>query len=170
MRRSLAIPFLLVGVFAAAPALALTATYSISMTGAKEFPGPGDTNGTATGTITLNDVTGAVSWNLTFANIDTPNAMHIHAGSVGQANPPLINLGVATSGGTDTLIDSTIASAMTVADILANPTAFYINIHNEPFIGGAVRDQLGTPVPEPGVAALVAGALAALALRRRARR
>ena len=46
--------------------------------------------------------------------------------------------------------------------ILADPTAFCINIHNEAFLGGAVRDQLGT-LPETGGALLAA----ALALRRR---
>jgi hypothetical protein len=170
MRRTLAIPVLLLaGLLAAAPAAALTVTYSITMTGAKEAPAPGDPDGIATGSLTLNDTTGAVSWEITYANIVEPSSMHIHAGAAGQANPPLIDLGVATSGGPGTLIGSTTASTTTIASILADPTAYYVNIHNEQFLGGAVRDQLGT-VPEPGAALLFGLALAALALRRRGAR
>lgn len=171
MRRTATIPaLLLAGLLAAAPAAALTVSYSVAMTGAKEAPAPGDPDGTATGTITLNDTTGDVSWDFVYANIDPPSAMHIHAGAAGQANPPLIDLGVSTSGGAGTLIGSTTASTTTIANILADPTAFYVNIHNESFLGGAVRDQLGTVVPEPGAAALFGLTLAALVLRRRSSR
>jgi hypothetical protein len=170
MPRALATAILCIGLAAAAPAAALSVTYSIPMTGAEEVPGPGDADGSAGGTITLDDGTGAISWSLTYANIDAPTAMHIHAGAAGQANPPLVDLGVATSGGAGTLISSTTASTATVASILADPTAFYVNIHNTAFPGGAVRGQLGTAVPEPAAAALLAGALAAWALRRRAMR
>jgi hypothetical protein len=65
-----------------------------------------------------------------------------------------VDLGIATSGGAGTLISSVTTSTTNVANILADPTAFYVNLHTEEFIGGAVRDQLGT-VPEPGVALLL---------------
>ena len=32
---------------------------------------------------------------------------------------------------------------MTVAQILANPAAYYVNVHNADYPGGAVRGQLG---------------------------
>jgi hypothetical protein len=167
MRRTLAIPLVLIaGLLAAAPAAALTITYSLTMTGAKEAPAPGDPDGIATGTLMLDDATGAISWDIVYANIVEPSAMHIHAGAAGQANPPLVDLGVATSGGPGTLIGSTTASTTTIMNIIANPTAFDINIHNEAFLGGAVRDQLGT-VPEPGAAVLLGVAAGLLVLRGR---
>jgi hypothetical protein len=138
----------------AAPVGATTVTYTLVMDGLQEVPGPGDGDGSAIGTITLNDATGEISWNLVYADIDFPVAMHIHPGAAGAANPPLVDLGIATSGGAGTLISSVTTSTTNVANILADPTAFYVNLHTEEFIGGAVRDQLGT-VPEPGVALLL---------------
>ncbi|MFO0875014.1 MAG: CHRD domain-containing protein [Phycisphaerales bacterium] len=118
------------------------------MTGAQEVPGPGDPDGTATGTLSIDPSTNKVSWNFTYANIAAPTLMHIHTGAAGVAGPVLVNLGVATTGGPGTLINMTTTTAANVNMILANPTGFYVNIHNAPFPAGAVRGQL-MPVPDP---------------------
>ncbi len=118
-------------------------TYVVNMTGAQEVPGPGDPDGTASGTISLNDVTGLVSWNFIYANIDPPTLMHIHTGAAGVQGGILINLGVATTGGPGTLINSTTHGNLAqVTSVLNNPMGFYVNIHNGPFGGGAVRGQI----------------------------
>ncbi len=149
---------------AASPAAATTITYSVNMTGAAEVPGPGDPDGSAIGTITINDATGAISWSLTYANIAAPSDMHIHgpAAPVGVAAGVFVGLGVVTTGGAGTLINSLTTSAANALAINTSPTNFYMNIHNAAFPGGAVRGQLGVVVPEPSTLALFAVALLGL--------
>ena len=128
-------------------------TFTLAFDGTQEVPGPGDADGVGAGTITLNDVTGAISWDLTHANIVAPNAMHIHGpnGAPGMSAGVHIGLGVATSGGAGTLIDSLVHPILSdVTDILNDPNDFYVNIHNTPFPGGAIRANLpavGFPIP-----------------------
>jgi hypothetical protein len=130
--------------FCAAATWATERTYVVSMSGAQEVPGPGDPDGTGSGTITLNDVTGLVSWNFTYQNITAPTLMHIHTGAAGVSGGILINLGVATSGGAGTLISSTVHGNLAqVTSVITNPQGFYVNIHNASFPGGAVRGQIG---------------------------
>lgn len=126
--------------------LGASATYLLQMDGGQEVPGPGDPDGVAVGTITADDVTGLISWDLTHRKIDPPTAMHIHGpnGSAGQSAGVHIGLGVATGGGPGTLIASlTHGTLQDLTDILNDPTDFYVNIHNGPFSSGAVRGQLG---------------------------
>ncbi len=155
-----------------APAYALSTTYSVTMSGANEVPGPGDPDGTASGTITLDDVTGQISWSFSYANLDPVSDMHIHGpgGSAGSAAGVFVGLGVATTGGPGTLVSSTTTTPANVSAIFGNPTDFYVNIHTNPgFPAGAVRGQLGTVVPEPETAALFALGMVLLAwVRRRA--
>ena len=173
LRRSLASSLALaVVLLAAGAAHAISTTYSLSMTGAQEVPGPGDPDGLATGTLTIDDATGALSWSFAYSNIAAPSAMHIHGpgGSAGSGANVFVNLGVATSGGAGTLISSTSTSTANATAILSNPTDFYVNVHNASFPGGAVRGQLGTVVPEPGIALLMATGLATWAAAGRRRR
>lgn len=152
----------------AGPAQALSVTYLMNMTGAQEVPGPGDPDGLATGTITLDDATGLISWDFVYQDIAAPSMMHIHTGGAGASGSVLVNLGIGTSGGAGTLISSMSTSTTTVSMILSDPDGFYVNIHNGDFGAGAVRGQLGTPVPEPASALLLACGLLALSTRRRA--
>ena len=169
MLRSLAVVALLL----ATPAHATIITYILpSMTGAQEVPGPGDADGFASGSITLNDVTGAISWNFTYSNIAAPTLMHIHGpnGGAGSSAGVFVDLGIATSGGAGTLISNTTTSMANVTSIFAGPENFYVNIHTGAFSNGAVRGQLGL-IPEPSTAALLAVGLAGLgALGGRGRR
>lgn len=128
-------------------ASAETFVFPIVMDGSQETPGAGDADGFANGTLTIDSTSNVISWNFTFGNIVAPTMMHIHTGAAGVAGPVLINMGVATSGGPGTLIGQTPASAANITNILANPQNFYVNIHNAPFPGGAVRGQIPKVFP-----------------------
>jgi hypothetical protein len=164
----LLIPALLA--LAPARARATSATYTLDMSGAQEVPVAGDPDGAASGTIMLDDASGLISWNFTYANIEAPTLMHIHgpAAPAGVAAGVFISLGVATSGGAGTLIDSFVHGDLAqITQILGSPATFYVNIHNTPFPNGAVRGQ----IPEPASALLLGLGLAGLgAAGRRARR
>ncbi len=151
----------------AGTATATTITFQLTMTGGNVIGG-GDPDGLATGPLTLDDLTGMVSWNFSYENIGAPTAMHIHGpgGSAGSNAGPLIGLGVATSGGAGTLISSVAAPPANVGQIFGNPSDFYVMIHNVEFPGGAVRGQLGS-VPEPALAVLLAVSALVLAAPRR---
>ena len=154
-----------------APAYAVSNTYVLTMDGAQEVPGPGDPDGSASGTITLDDGDGSISWSITYSAISAPTAMHIHGpgGSAGSQANVFVSLGVA--GGPGTLDSSTSTTPANVSSIFANPTDFYVNIHTGDFPGGAVRGQLGTLIPEPAPAQLIGlGALALGWMRRQRRR
>ncbi|WDE03794.1 CHRD domain-containing protein [Thalassomonas viridans] len=132
-------------------------TYQMELDGLQEIP-VGDLDGTASGTISFDDVTGLISWDLTYTDIDTPTAMHIHGpgGTVGINAGVFIGLGVNTSGGPNTLIDSLVANLADVNTILNDPGGFYINIHTAEFPPGSVRGQLGNVlVPAPGTLPLL---------------
>ncbi|SRR5258705_5707896 len=156
---------------ATAPAHATQITYGVTLLGANEVPGPGvnDPDGSATGTITLDDATGQIDWSITYSNLGPLSGFHIHGpgGSAGSNAAVLVSLGTATSGGPGTLVSSTTTSTANVSSIFANPTDFYVNIHTTEFPNGAVRGQLGTIVPEPEAAQLIGLGTVALAVMRR---
>jgi hypothetical protein len=176
---SLAAAAAVLAVGPAAPAQVIM-TFNINATGAKEVtatgtPNQGQPNASAVGTLTLtangsSGTTGTAAFNLVLTNLTTPlTGMHIHqapATTTGSIVLPFNNPNAALTG--NTLVGTFMGLDNTVINnIFANPSGFYFNMHNTPFPGGAVRDQL-SPVPEPSSLALVGTAgLGFLAWRRR---
>jgi CHRD domain-containing protein len=66
-------------------------------------------------------------------------ASHIHKAPVGKPGPVLVPLGAGFK-----KTGCTTAPAGVTRAIVANPKAYYVNIHTTKFPGGALRGQLGT--------------------------
>ena len=83
---------------------------------------------------------------LTVDKIGTAAAAHIHKAPVGVNGPVVVSLAAPADGNAaDCLSESepgVFAAGQTVADILANPADYYVNVHNAAYPGGAVRGQL----------------------------
>lgn len=88
---------------------------------------------------------------LTVDKIAPATAAHIHEGAAGENGPVVVNLAAPADGNAaDCLTEGEVGpgttpkfpTGETVADILANPEDYYVNVHNAEFPGGAIRGQL----------------------------
>ncbi|MGI8901837.1 MAG: CHRD domain-containing protein [Nocardioides sp.] len=88
---------------------------------------------------------------LTVDKIATATGAHIHRGPAGSNGPIVVNLAPPADGNAaDCLTQGEIlpngnpafAAGQTVAEILANPDNFYVNVHNAEYPTGAIRGQL----------------------------
>ena len=119
----------------------LTAT----LTGAAEVnaegvPNQGDPDGSGTANVRVNPGQGCISYDLAVEDIKPATAAHIHEAPAGTAGPVVEHLAAPTDGtssGTVTEVDRDEAK-----DILKTPENYYVNVHNEPYPGGAIRGQL----------------------------
>ena len=110
-----------------------------SLTGAAEVPGPGDADGAGTAEITVNAGKNQVCYKLFVTNIAPATMAHIHEGAPTAAGPVRVTLGAPTSGTSSGCV--TVARDLAL-EILKRPSDYYVNVHNAPFPGGAVRGQL----------------------------
>ncbi len=83
---------------------------------------------------------------LTVDKIATATAAHIHEGPAGSNGPVVVNLAAPGDGNAaDCLTEGEAGKFVgdqTVAEILANPEDYYVNVHNAEYPGGAIRGQL----------------------------
>ena len=112
----------------------------------------GDPNGT--GEVYVFGVDGdpqTLCYVLTVDQIQTATAAHIHEAGAGENGPVVVNLAAPGDGNAaDCLSEGEVlpsgAAAFpggtTVAEILANPEDYYVNVHNGEYPGGALRGQL----------------------------
>ena len=124
---------------AAAPdETALTAT----LAGASQVPGPADPDGSGSARISFADGAENVCFEITVRDIAPATMAHIHGGSAGEAGgPPVVMLEAPSTGEAK----GCVAAPQPIVDaIRANPAAYFVNIHNAEFPGGAVRGQLGS--------------------------
>ncbi|HUS07742.1 MAG TPA: CHRD domain-containing protein [Bryobacteraceae bacterium] len=164
------------GLTVAGMANATIITYYINANGAKEVsaagvPNQGDPDGTAVGTVALDNVAGSAIINLVLANLAYPlTGFHIHQAPATTTGAIVLNFGNPETFRSGNNVSATVTglSTTTISSVFADPTAFYFNLHNSVYPGGAVRDQL--TVPEPASFGLAAAGLliASLVRRRRA--
>jgi hypothetical protein len=94
--------------------------------------------------------TGAeVCWDLSYSGITTPNQAHIHASSTGASILTLSNFGATSATGCMT------AAGTVAQQIVDNPANFYVDVHTNEFVGGAMRGQLGAGSAPAGEAHLL---------------
>jgi hypothetical protein len=105
-----------------------------ALTGKAETP-KGDPDGSGTAEV---KITGRrVCWEIKAAKVATLAAAHIHKGRAGVAGPVVVPFGATYKGkGCAT------ATAAVAAAIKATPGAYYVNVHNAKYPGGALRGQL----------------------------
>lgn len=110
-------------------------SYSATLSGANEVPANASVNKGAT-FVSVDAATGVVTWNTT-ATVPAANVTghHIHRGAAGTNGPVVINFSGAYSG-------TVTATTALAAEIVGNPTNFYVNLHTAAFPGGEIRGQL----------------------------
>lgn len=121
----------------ATPAHAAPTKLTATLTGAAETP-PGKADGTGGFTVTVDPETNDFCYSLWADKIGKPTMAHVHSGAAGTSGPPILTLEVT---GKDN--DECLAVDKEKLDpIVANPAAYYVNVHTADFPGGAVRGQL----------------------------
>jgi hypothetical protein len=105
-----------------------------TLTGKAETP-KGDPNGVGTAEI---KITGRrVCWEIKVARVQTIVAAHIHKGRPGTAGPVVVPFGKVFKAKGCTTTTAALAAA-----IERTPSAYYVNVHNAKYPGGALRGQL----------------------------
>ncbi|MEO6651805.1 MAG: CHRD domain-containing protein [Ilumatobacteraceae bacterium] len=104
--------------------------------------GFGDPDGRGDATFTFYD-NGDVCYRLAVTDIATPTAAHIHTGANGVLGPVLIGLPIGETG----LRGCTRSTTANLDAIRANPSGFYVNVHNVDYPNGAIRSQLAATTP-----------------------
>jgi hypothetical protein len=105
-----------------------------TLTGKVEVP-KGDPDGSGTAEIKINGT--QVCWEITAAKVATLVAAHIHKGGPGVAGPVVVPFGKTYHSKGCATAPAAVASAIT-----KNPSAYYVNVHNAKYPGGALRGQL----------------------------
>jgi CHRD domain len=105
-----------------------------TLTGKVEVP-KGDPDGRGTAEVKINGT--KVCWEFKVARVAALTAAHIHKGGPGVAGPVVVPFGA-----TFTSKGCTSTTAATAAAIKRNPSAYYVNVHNAKYPGGALRGQL----------------------------
>ena len=136
-------------------------TFRATLSPANEVPPVTNAEAGASGTMDITivatrDVTGAitsasVNFNGTVSGFpagSTVNIAHIHPGVAGSNGSILVNTGlvpgeVSLSSGNGTIVKNSVGINIEVANqIIANPSAYYFNVHTALNPAGALRGQL----------------------------
>ena len=150
------------------PALAATIALTASMDCAQANAGAGTCgaggSGTGSATITFDDVTNLLSWNISWSGLSGAlTVAHFHGPALPNQNAGVQVDFLSIAPGNPSIGSATITASQ-ATDLLNE--LWYLNIHSSTFTGGEIRGQV-TVVPEPTTALLLTIGLAGLAARTR---
>ena len=112
---------------------------NIVLTGEAEVPDPGDGDGDGLANVFLETGRNEICYDIIVNGIGAATAAHIHEGSEDEAGPVVVPLEAPTDGAIDGCAP---VDAELITRIQTDPSAFYVNVHNEEFPDGALRGQL----------------------------
>lgn len=112
---------------------------SAVLLGSNEVPNMGDPDGSGTFEMTINPGQGTLTYELDVTGIEPATMAHIHRGEAGVAGGVVVTLIPPTDGSSSGTISISKALAK---EIMKNPEAYYVNVHNAEYPGGALRGQL----------------------------
>lgn len=123
-------------------ALDTLAVFVADLRGANEAPNPVTTNAVGSALVTI-DPNNVVTFDINATALVGPTLAHIHAGVAGVAASPIITFASNASAFTGGRVKGTVsATPQQAAEIKANPSAFYVNVHTTANGGGEIRGQL----------------------------
>jgi len=107
-----------------------------------QLRGTSEPNASGTAVLRIRKDAGLICYRLRVANVTLPTAAaHIHKGAAGVNGPVVVPLNAPGADGTSS--GCATAAAPLIADILANPAGYYVNVHTKEHPAGAIRAQLG---------------------------
>ncbi len=109
--------------------------FSTSLAGPNEVPTAGDPDASGTARIWINPGTETVCWSITVQNVEAITAAHIHLAPAGSPGGVVVPLNPYTGG------CASITRELAL-EIIRDPSAYYVNVHNATYPGGAARGQL----------------------------
>jgi CHRD domain len=132
------------------PVSAATGVFRLTLTGEQEATPScappavcGDPDAIGGAIVIVNPVRDTVCFLARWAGIDgTVVAAHIHVAPAGAPGPVVVPLFAGSFEGSD-MTRGCVAANGWADDILANPSAYYLNIHSTVYPAGAIRAQLG---------------------------
>jgi hypothetical protein len=113
--------------------------FAVALTGEAEAPA-GDPVATGTATVRLRAGQGQVCYQIATTDLPTAVAAHIHIGAAGASGNVVVPLKTPNADGKSSGCAN--AARPLVAQILAGPASYYLNVHTGEFPNGAIRGQL----------------------------
>jgi hypothetical protein len=116
-----------------------TARFTVSLNGEEEVAA-GDPDGSGTAYVRIDSRVGLLCYTLRVRGIEPATAAHIHEAPPGVAGPVVVGLDAPTNGSSSGC--ERIGRELAL-EIITAPEDYYINVHNAPYPGGALRGQMG---------------------------
>jgi serine/threonine-protein kinase len=110
-------------------------SYRVALSSSAEVPK--SISSTSSGTVDVTIDGTKVCWDFRLNGVDNPTAAHIHQGGSTVSGPVVVPLGAVYKS-----TGCTTTTAVATKAILANPNAYYVNVHTTTYPDGAVRGQL----------------------------